>query len=52
MNEYFDPEELSFNHWLSDSKEWLNKYGIEPLMQMILDRSNYEEDDDFGVIEE
>jgi len=31
-----DPEEAAFHFWLSDSKEWIERYGINALVEMMM----------------
>jgi len=36
-----DPEEMSFHFWLSESKEWVKRYGINAVIEMMM-QENYE----------
>lgn len=31
-----DPEEAAFHFWLSGSKEWIERYGINALVEMMM----------------
>lgn len=40
LNEDIDPEEASFHFWLLNSKEWIDKHGINIVIEMMM-RSSY-----------
>jgi hypothetical protein len=31
-----DPEEAAFYHWLAGSKEWIERYGINAIVEMMM----------------
>lgn len=50
FNENTDFEEASFHYWLSDSKQWFQKYGINKIIDELVSY-NFEADEDFGRID-
>ena len=41
--EDYDPEEAAFHFWLSGSKEWIQRYGINAIVEMMM-QQHYSED--------
>ena len=41
--EDYDPEEAAFHFWLSGSKEWIQRYGINAIVEMMM-QEHYKEE--------
>lgn len=39
--ENYDPEEAAFYFWLSESKEWVQRYGVNAVIEMMM-QQHYE----------